>query len=393
MNYGVKWCIFFQDTNSLAFNTIAASLGVSAICNFEVNTLTCPRVAKAAMGAIVKLKNVDGKRSVTINVEYNQLDPLLRANSFAEGDTNGFNGFSPFPGNTNQLIFRMEPYVATLNNTKGIMGEFVNPKYADETRTNFKKPTRLECMMQDYPKVLEASAKVGFTTVPSWLAYSPCKNNVEDAAIAARSSIPPSCAFSSESDHYNSTNEILRRHKVNVARGKLQTFQGVSAIVGPRIVMDPSTAIFPCEIQDCFPTPEKVKISARSTLILEGDVKVYGLNLDGALHLTAVPGTRLSVFSKPELCIRNDGHIIKAIDNLGHASEIDRMRGYVIEKKDTEIISTEHVFKQDKELVASCSGDYVYTGNGIILADFYDPSFFEELSSQVCSSCYSSCFL
>lgn len=34
------------------------------------------------------------------------------------------------------------------------MGEFVNPKYADAGRTVFKKPTRLECMMQDYPKVI-----------------------------------------------------------------------------------------------------------------------------------------------------------------------------------------------------------------------------------------------
>jgi len=28
------------------------------------------------------------------------------------------------------------------------MPEFVNPKYTDGTRTKFKSPTRLECMMQ-----------------------------------------------------------------------------------------------------------------------------------------------------------------------------------------------------------------------------------------------------
>jgi UDP-sugar pyrophosphorylase len=255
MNYGVKWCIFFQDTNSLAFNSMAASLGVSALSMLEVNTLTCPRIAKSAMGAIVKLRNVDGKRSVTVNVEYNQLDPLLRANSYSGGDTNGFNGFSPYPGNTNQLIFRMEPYCANLLATKGIMGEFVNPKYTDASKTNFKKPCRLECMMQDYPKILDSNAKVGFSTVPSWLAYSPCKNNVDDAAIAVKSNIPPSCAFSSESDHYNYVCKILRLHKVNIGQSKPQTFQGISAPIGPRIVIDPSTAIFPCEIQDCFPSP------------------------------------------------------------------------------------------------------------------------------------------
>lgn len=38
--------------------------------------------------------------------------------------------------------------------TKGVITEFVNPKYADDTKTKFKAPTRLECMMQDYPKLL-----------------------------------------------------------------------------------------------------------------------------------------------------------------------------------------------------------------------------------------------
>lgn len=35
---------------------------------------------------------------MTINVEYNQLDPLLRATINPEGDVNDDTGFSPFPG-------------------------------------------------------------------------------------------------------------------------------------------------------------------------------------------------------------------------------------------------------------------------------------------------------
>lgn len=37
---------------------------------------------------------------------------------------------------------------------------------------------------QDYPKALGADAKVGFTTVNPWLCFSPCKNNIQDAAKA-----------------------------------------------------------------------------------------------------------------------------------------------------------------------------------------------------------------
>ena len=51
------------------------------------------------------------------------------------------------------MVFSLAPYVQVLEKTHGVMGEFVNPKYADKERTVFKKPTRLECMMQDYPKV------------------------------------------------------------------------------------------------------------------------------------------------------------------------------------------------------------------------------------------------
>ena len=42
-------------------------------------------------------------RQLVINVEYNQLDPLLKAAGYPEGDVNCETGFSPFPGNINQV--------------------------------------------------------------------------------------------------------------------------------------------------------------------------------------------------------------------------------------------------------------------------------------------------
>lgn len=40
---------------------------------------------------------------MVINVEYNQLDPLLRATGHTDGDVNCETGYSPFPGNINQV--------------------------------------------------------------------------------------------------------------------------------------------------------------------------------------------------------------------------------------------------------------------------------------------------
>lgn len=36
-------------------------------------------------------------------------------------------------------------------------------RYKDASKTSFKSSTRLECMMQDYPKTLPPTARVGFT--------------------------------------------------------------------------------------------------------------------------------------------------------------------------------------------------------------------------------------
>jgi UDP-sugar pyrophosphorylase len=54
---GVKWIVFFQDTNSLAFHTLAAMIGVSIDMDLDVNSLTIPRVAKQSIGAVTKLTN------------------------------------------------------------------------------------------------------------------------------------------------------------------------------------------------------------------------------------------------------------------------------------------------------------------------------------------------
>ena len=77
---------------------------------------------------------------------------LLRA--AVAGDVADASGFSPFPGNINQLLYKLggaDGYAAVLRRTGGAIPEFVNPKYADASKTKFKSPTRLECMMQETP--------------------------------------------------------------------------------------------------------------------------------------------------------------------------------------------------------------------------------------------------
>jgi UDP-sugar pyrophosphorylase len=198
-----------QDTNALTFRAMACMLGVSAKAKLEYNSLTVPRTPGEAVGGIARLVKEDGT-AMTVNVEYNQLDPLLRATVSPEGDVPDASGHSPYPGNINILALELAPYLKTLEATGGQMPEFVNPKYKDAERSKFAKPTRIECMMQDYPKLLHAGARVGFTQLDRWLCFSPVKNNAEDAAKKAAASSPPESASTGEADMYAACARMLR---------------------------------------------------------------------------------------------------------------------------------------------------------------------------------------
>ena len=107
---GLEYILFFQDTNPLAFRALASFLGVSVENGFAMNSLTVPRKAKEAAGAIVQLNQ---KASVaeltggmpaklTMNVEYCHLGGLL-ADQGGDKAINDQND-SAFPGNCNVLL-------------------------------------------------------------------------------------------------------------------------------------------------------------------------------------------------------------------------------------------------------------------------------------------------
>ncbi len=341
LEQGVRYAVFFQDTNALAFLTLPAMLGVSAELDLAMNSLAIPRVAKQAIGAIVRLvrqqwaEAADGPRELTVNVEYNQLDPLLRATGSVEGDVNaGTSGHSPFPGNINQLLLRMDSYVEALERSAGLMPEFVNPKYKDATRTLFKKPTRLECMMQDLPRVLSAQQKVGFTMAPQWLCFSPVKNNSADAAIATAAGVPAASPYTGECDQYAVYCKLLRLLGAQIEEGPAVSILGIRAVPSPRLLLHPSCAIFPHELLRRFPSASQLKMSARSSLLLRGDVAVERLALDGALELIAAVEEQGQVTVKlaAEKMVTNAGHRLELLEGaaLSQAPEIDRIRGYRI---------------------------------------------------------------
>ena len=272
---GVRYLLFIQDTNGQVFNAALAAIGVSEQRGYDFNSIAVNRIPGEAVGGIARLVR-NGASDLTINVEYNLLDPLLRATVSPEGDVPDEKGFSKFPGNINLLIVRLAPYLKVLESSGGVVAEFVNPKFSDGTRTSFKKPARLETLMQDLPKNFTSGEKVGVTVFDRTWCFSACKNNLTDAAQKVIQNGPPESASSAENDFYEAGRVKLRAAGMRVEDSPRQMLRGVPFTTGPRVILRPSFALTLAEVR------EKIhggSISGDATLILEGDVRLENVTI------------------------------------------------------------------------------------------------------------------
>jgi UDP-sugar pyrophosphorylase len=327
---GTRYLLFIQDTNGQAFNAALAAIGVSEEQGYDFNSIAVNRVPGEAVGGITTLVK-PGSPSLTINVEYNQLDPLLRATVSPEGDVPNAQGFSRFPGNINLLVIRMEPYLRVLEASRGIIAEFVNPKFSDASRTTFKKPARLETMMQDLPKCFVSGEKVGVTIFERAWCFSACKNNLTDAAEKAAKNGPPESASSAESDFYLAGRMKLRMAGMDVTDGPARLIRGVPFVVGPRVILRGSFAL---TLEEVRKRVQGGSCSGTSTLILDGDITLEDVSLSGGATLSvyAVPGASVLVKGLKVSC----GHtyVLEELHDReflsGETPEYLRIRGYKI---------------------------------------------------------------
>ncbi len=333
---GIEHFVFIQDTNGQVFNALPAALGVSVEKEFDFNSIAVNRIPGEAVGGLVKL--VKDKTELTLNVEYNQLDPLLRATVSPEGDVPNAQGFSMFPGNINILVIRLASYVKILERTQGIIAEFVNPKYADTTKTTFKSPTRLETMMQDLPKLFSPDEKVGVTVFDRRWSFSANKNNIKDAAAKHAAGGPPESGATAESDFYLAGRIKLVAAGMKVETAKEEIILGIPFTTGPRVLLRPSFAMTLDEVR------AKIKggsISGDATLVLDGnDITLENVEISAgsALVIKACDGAKVTV---KNLKIENSGfELVKLTPeemNNPSTPEYLRIRGYRIVNRNAKI--------------------------------------------------------
>ena len=221
-------------------------------------------------------------------------------------------------------------------------------------------------MMQDYPKVLSHGGKVGFTTAPAWLCYSPAKNNPVDAAASLASGVPASAPFTAECDQYGVFVQLLRLLGCEVQQAPEVSVLGITGSPSPRLVFHPTFVQFPHELRQSFPTPEHVVISETSSLILEGDIQVRKLKLDGSLCLKAAPKSAIRV--ETECVVNNAGHSMVLLEDLQGTeealtlTEVDAMRGYRLRCNEMKSESTESMIRN----IDGQENVFIFTGYHLV---------------------------
>jgi len=354
--------VFLQDTNELVINSVIPVLGVSISKGFDMNSICIPRLAGEAAGAIARLEHKsDPSKSLVINVEYNQLDPLLRSQGDCKGDVaDPSTGYSPYPGNANNLVIGLGAYAKTLRGEdQGVVLEFVNPKYKDETRTDFKKPTRLECMMQDLPKLFQkelgSDVNVGYTMLDRWFTFSPAKNSLESGVEAVgNGSTAPGTMSSAESDKYVQNQRKLKFAGVDLPVTSdpkdLVAVGGIPVVPGPRIVLGSSFAVSQEEILAKIQGDDN-KITERSSLVLEGHhLTIKNIDLDGALVIKTGDNTHVTVDG---LKVQNKGWELVENEAGTDYPETVAIRGYTMAKHETK----EYILNEPGSFVIGVDGE------------------------------------
>ena len=333
---GIEHLVFIQDTNGQVFNALPAAVGASVEKGFNFNSIAVNRIPGEAVGGLAKL--VKGDTALTLNVEYNQLDPLLRATVSPEGDVPNEQGFSMFPGNINVLVIKVASYVKILERTRGIIAEFVNPKYADETKTAFKKPTRLETMMQDLPKLFGPDEKVGVSVFDRVWSFSANKNNIVDAAAKAAAGGPPESGATAEADFYLTGRTKLAAAGMDVTKAAAESILGIPIVPGPRVILRPSFALTFDEVRAKI---SGGSIAGNATLVLDGkEITLENVDItDGsALVIHACEGAKVTV---KNLKVDNPGFELVKLTTEEMASadtpEYLKLRGYRIENRGAQI--------------------------------------------------------
>jgi UDP-sugar pyrophosphorylase len=145
--------------------------------------------------------------------------------------------------------------------------------------------------------------------------------------------LPIECAASAERDAYAINGLLLRLAGAHVDPGTTSgTYGGMDIKMPALVTLLPSFGTCLSDVKRHLSADAKISVSARSALVLDGDIDVQGtLELDGALEIRALPGCKVVI---KNLKVHNKGWHVEATDE--ESDVLTAMRGFRVVKLETE---------------------------------------------------------
>ena len=199
LKMGKKYLFFMQDTNAQVCNIALPSIGIASDQKLDFLYVGVKKKIGEKIGSLVK----SNQKSI-INIEYNFLENLLKKNPTLLKKQH------QLLGNINTFIICLNAYKKILNKSKGFTQEFINPKYKNQTKDSFEKPTRIETMMQDIVFFLPKKANSKIVQYKRKWAFSPVKNNFQKAIENMKNLKSLDNLLSAEWDSYEMNVDFLK---------------------------------------------------------------------------------------------------------------------------------------------------------------------------------------
>lgn len=279
-----KYIIFFQDTNSLTMKSIIPIIGYGHLLKKKIIFCGTKRKPGQSMGILCN-STINNKEYI-INIEYNEINKYI-TNEEIDDD-----GYSILPGNMNIFCIDIDIYIQLLQNTKGIIGEFINPKYIDNNFINFKKPTRIECMMQDFTKYLKDTINIYNDTIvcilPNWYCYNPIKNSYNNSINLQKNSLPIDSAISSEYYYYRWFRIALSyyiQQNISCYEYYGNIFNINNMPIGPRVIFDPYLSLTFTDIYTTISPYIKFNTPNDCIFIYGKNIIIKNITISGYLYI------------------------------------------------------------------------------------------------------------
>ena len=306
-----EFLFFIQDTNIQIINLISTGLGFCIDKKKDFSFFAIKKEPNEQVGSIANVLTKDNETH-TCNIEYNQV-AVLKDENFKKEEFQ-------YPANTNILFTRISTYTKVLQERKGQLFEFINPKITEENgEKKLLKFPRLETMMQDISKYYPKDSKIGVAFVNKDKCFSPLKTNLKDYLEKfqlaknkqSTDTIMKSTLVFSENLYFEENKKKLSKNNFFKEATSSDKVGNIQIPNIAKILLHPLY-----HLSDSYAEKNVLhnKFGVNSVVILDGDIHLENVTIEDNASLVIKAGVGVRCVLK-NLTIKNKGYLKKEIKN------------------------------------------------------------------------------